>query len=228
MDDPQPVDGNLWGAYVNAGNERWEIVRRSWSVFVRNTRELSQLLAIPSKRTAVSLLLMSDDREATTPFWEELDQRLHNELASAVTLVDHSRRLMKYYRPYIPSMVQEYERRNENVTDLRETAFLRDLRNYLLHYGVPPVIQTLSLSSPAVAGGTGHAIKLSADRLLEWGSWKAKSRDYLAEFKDGPDLRQTVAVYANSMSGLFSWLFEQRLPSHSDPAVLDGFRVEPE
>jgi hypothetical protein len=94
VDDPRPVDGTLWGQYVRAGHERWEVVRRSWSVFVRNTQELQRLLSLPATNPAISLLLMSDDREATTPYWEELDQRLHNELASAVTLVDHARRLM--------------------------------------------------------------------------------------------------------------------------------------
>ena len=54
VDDPRPIDGNLWGQWVRAGSDRWEVVRRSWSVFVRNTTELIDLLKIPGTNMAVS------------------------------------------------------------------------------------------------------------------------------------------------------------------------------
>ena len=227
-DDPRPVDGTLWGQWVRAGNDRWEVVRRSWSVFVRNTAELIDLLKIPTNDIAASLQLMSDDREATALFWEELDQRLHNQLASAVSLVDHTRRLLAYYEADVPTMVAEYKRQNAVVTEINEAAFLRDLRNYLLHYGVPPVIQSLALGLTGDTGGTGHSIKLSAPRLLEWDGWKKRSRDYLSSFadRDGPVLGQDVATYANAMSTLFTWLFQQRQAVHSDQHALDRFRID--
>ena len=145
-DDDRPVDGNLWGQWVRAGAERWEVVRRSWSIFVRNTTELVSILSLPTTNMVVSLQLMGDDHEATSLFWEELDQRLHNQLSSAVSLVDHTRRLLDYYEDDCPTMVTAYKDRNTLVTEMREASFLRDLRNYLLHYGVPPVLQTLQLA----------------------------------------------------------------------------------
>jgi hypothetical protein len=226
-DDPRPIDGNLWGQWVAAGNDRWEVVRRSWSVFVRNTTELIDLLKIPATDLAVSLQLMGDDREATALFWEELDQRLHNQLASAGSLVDHTRRLLAYYESDVPTMVHEYNQRNAVVMEMNETSFLRDLRNYLLHYDIPPVIQSVALGPTGESGGTGHSIKLSAQRLLAWDKWNKRSRDYLSSFadRDGPVLGQVVATYANAMSGLFTWLFQQRQAVHNDEQVLDRFRI---
>jgi hypothetical protein len=170
---------------------------------------------------------MGDDREATTRFWNALDQRLHNQLASAGSLVDHTRRLLDYYQDDCPAMVAAYRERNTLVTDMKEASFLRDLRNYLLHYGVPPVLQTLSLG-PTEAGTTGHSIKLSAVRLLEWDGWKQRSRAYLSAFgdRDGPVLGEDVAAYANAMSQLFTWLFEQRLAVNKDANVLNRFRID--
>ena len=227
-DDQRPVDGNLWGQWVRAGNDRWEVVRRSWSVFVRNTTELIDLLNIPATDIAASLQLMGDDREATGMFWEELDQRLHNQLASAVSLVDHTRRLLAYYESDIPAMVGEYRTRNAAVREMSEASFLRDLRNYLLHYGAPPVIQTLTLGPTGDMGATGHSIKLSPRRLLEWDGWKKPSHHYLSSFadRDGPVLGQDVATYANAMSALFAWLFQQHQAVHSDQHVLDRFRID--
>ena len=226
-DDQRPVDGNLWGQWVRAGNDRWEVVRRSWSVFVRNTTELIYLLKIPATDIAASLQLMGDDREATGMFWEELDQRLHNQLASAVSLVDHTRRLLEYYESDCPTMVAAYRERNATVANMKEAAFLRDLRNYLLHYGAPPFVQSLSLGPPPGAGATGHSLKLSANHLLKWDGWKKQSRLYLSSFgdRDGPVLGQDVAAYAKAMSQLFTWLFSQRVPINNDPAVLARFRL---
>lgn len=224
VDDPRPVNGNLWGEWVGAGNERWEVVRRSWAVFGRNTKELIDLLNIPATNRAVALQLMGDDREASRPFWEALDQRLHNQLASAVSLVDHTRRLLAYYRNDVPAMVAEYERRNLSIMEMNETAFLRDLRNYLLHYGSPPVIQTLQLGP---GGVTGHSVKLSAAFLLGWNEWKASARRYLSSFaeRDGPVLWQVVAAYAKAMSDLVMWLFEQRQVVNRDANVMNRFRI---
>jgi hypothetical protein len=89
VDDSLSIDGNLWGQWVRAGSERWEVARRSWTVFTRNTTELIDLVKMPATNIALALQLMGDDRETTEAFWEELDQRLHNQLASAASLIDH-------------------------------------------------------------------------------------------------------------------------------------------
>ena len=81
--DPRPINGDMWGQWIRAGAERWDVVQRSWSVFARNTTELVNLLKMPATNFDVSLLLMGDDIDASAPFWQELDQRLHNELARA-------------------------------------------------------------------------------------------------------------------------------------------------
>lgn len=223
-DDTRPLDGSRWGQWVSAGSARWEVVRRSFSVFTRNTTELIDLLNRPATDIAFALHLMGNDRDTTDAFWEELDQRLHNQIASAVTLVDHARRLREYYEADIPTLVAEYNSRNASITGMNETAFLRDLRNYLLHYGVAPIIQSLDLG-PA----HGHHLKLSAARLLEWPKWSARSHAYLSTFadSDGPVLGRDVAAYANAMSGLFTWLLQQRQVVHNDPNILNRFRIDP-
>lgn len=225
--DERPIDGSRWGAWVRAGSERWTVVGRSWSVFQRNTTELMNLLNTPATDPVVAAHLMVDDGAGSAPFWEELDQRLHNQLASAASLVDHRRRLLKYYEADFPAFIAEHSKRNASVAEMQETAFLRDLRNYLLHYGSPPVIQALELG-PTRVGGSGHSVKLSASRLLEWSKWSAASRGYLASFGDreGPVLGRDVAAYANAMSGLFTWLSQQRQIVMNGGNVPDRLRMD--
>ena len=129
------------------GNARWDTVRRSWTVFMLNTHELIGLLERPRLDLGLAIQLFGvDDPAITAPFWNELDQRLVNHINSAVTLVAHTGRLTKYYRADSPAMVTEYDRRNATIMAMQQTAFLRDLRNYLLKYGPAPIIQTLGFS----------------------------------------------------------------------------------
>jgi hypothetical protein len=168
------------------------------------------------------------DTPETREFWDEVDQRLHNFVSSAIGLVDHTRRLTKYFAPDVPDTVAEYERRNASVFDLDEASFLRDLRNYLLHFGVAPLLQTMSFNRREDGDTFDHLLKLNAARLLEHDKWSAQSKRYLGGFadRDGPVLRDDVVVYASAMQELFSWLFAQRVPMFNDPRVNDRFRLK--
>ena len=226
--DERPIDGGRWGKWVQDGSERWDVVQRSWNVFALNTTDLVGLLNIPATNIAQSLLLMGDDRQAAAPFWAALDQRLHNQLASAVSLVEHTRRLVTFYGDDAPKMVAEFTARNATVADLEGSVFLRDLRNYLVHYGLAPIVQSLSLGPSDGSGSTGHSVKLSAVGLLGWAKWRAISREYLARFpdRDGPVLIEVVVEYANEMSGLYTWLLQQRAVVMRTDNAPDRFRME--
>ena len=222
VDDPRPINAPLWGAWVRAGADRWDVLGRSWTTFTRNTTELIDLLN-RAANLALALTLMNDDQQ-TDGFWPELDQRLHNQLASTGTLIDHTRRLINCYRSDAPSLATDYDTRKGSVIATNEAAFLRDLRNYLLHYSLPAVVQTLTMGP----GITRHAIKLSSTRLLEWDRWNARARAYLSSFgaHDGPTLGADVAAYANAMRGLFTWLFEQRLVVSAIANTPARFRID--
>lgn len=229
MDEPQrPIDGSLKGAWVRAGVARWNVVTRSYTVFRRNSQKLTRILDRVRVDFAFSMQLSGDDTSETREFWDEVDQRLHNFLASAVSLVDHTRRLTKFFALDVPDIVAEYEVRNATVTELDETSFLRDLRNYLLHFGVAPLLQTLNFNRGEDAETLDHLLKLNAARLLEHDKWSAQSKRYLGGFadRDGPVLRDDVVVYAMAMQDLFSWLFTQRVPIFNDPRVNDRFRMK--
>ena len=218
----RPVDGPRWGEWVRAGAERLDSLGRSWTVFARNTDELLEVLDRPNNDVGFSMVLMGDDRDAIGSFWNEVDQRLHNELASAVSLVEHTRRLLEYLGSDVPAIMAEYTERNSRIMAMNETKFLRKLRNYLLHYGTAPILQSMSLSTGE------HSLKLNAASLLKWPQWNAETREYLSAFdaQDGPVLRQEVAIYATAMLDMFSWLFKQRIAIFNDPEVLDRFRTE--
>ena len=84
---------------------------------------------------------------------------------------------------------------------MKQATFLRDLRNYLVHYGVAPMVLTVALGGTDDPSTTDHAIKLNAHHLLQWRGWKSSARAYLWEFDegDGPVIIDDVVGYANAM-----------------------------
>ncbi len=228
VEDFPPIDGEAWGEWITAVSDLWNVVGRSWTVFERNTEELIGLLNRPANNPRLMMQLMSDDDGETATYWAEFDQRLHNEMASAGSLVDHTRRLTKQCETDFPKFVTEYRNLNANVAHMNEAVFLSDLRNYLLHFGVPPVVQTLNISRIDGSQVADHIIHLSAQKLLEWPKWGSGAGQYLESFPDrnGPVVRTDVVAYAIAMQKLYHWLFEQRQVMSSAENIPYRFRPD--
>lgn len=218
--------GRAWLTYVSEGRAHFYRVGRSWNVFGRNAGELIGLLRSVETDVRSSLRLMQDppapeDEEEYrfhTEFWQQMDQRLHNMLSSAVSLVDHTRPLIKFYS-HEADFSAEWATRSEKVATSDRALFLRKLRNYLLHHGMAPLMQTLHLE-PVSADEFDHLeIKLSAAGLLAWPDWNAAHRKFISSFEGGPPLRQLTTAYAEDMQNLYMWLLEQQSVLHF-PGVL--------
>lgn len=86
-------------------------VARGYRVFLGNDRELRQFLDAHAQPDAALALWDDSNREGFERFLDEVDRLLHNYLASAASLRDHTRRLWQKYPPADAALAQEYERR---------------------------------------------------------------------------------------------------------------------
>lgn len=141
-------------------------------------------------------------------FWDALDQRLHNLVSSAASLVDHTRPLVDFYE-YEPAFREEFKTRNETVAQSPRASFLRRLRNYLLHYGMAPLMETMRLETTTAEEWDHLRVQLSGDGLLGWDGWNRTQRAFISSFEGGPPLREICHAYADDMRELYAWLFEQ-------------------
>jgi hypothetical protein len=216
----RPIDGNAWSEYIDTGRVHFNRVHRSWNVFWRNANEMVGLLRSVEADAVSSLRLMQEpsagDQELTEfhrEFWQALDQRLHNLLSSATSVIDHTRPLVAFYE-HEPDFQAEFQDRNGRVASSPRATFLRRLRNYLLHYGVAPLMQTLRLG-PTTAQEWDHLrVQLSGIRLLVWDGWNREQREFIGSFDNGPPLREICVQYAEDMRELYMWLFEQHARLH--------------
>lgn len=160
-----PIDGNACSAYTSEGRRHFDRVVRSRNVLVRNANDLVALLddaerdilhalalmesgpvASPTLDEETRQALLAEAEAYRQEFWPTLDQRLHNLVASVASLVDQTRPLVDFYSEE-PAFQQEFRRRNDVVAGNPRSKFVRRLRNYLVHAGVAPLMQSTSLVS---------------------------------------------------------------------------------
>ncbi|PWU44490.1 hypothetical protein DLJ46_25720 [Micromonospora globispora] len=137
-------------------------------------------------------------------FYDEVDRRLHNFVAAAATLIDHTRRLVDDYAG--TSFAEEYTRRKDELIAQPEATFVRDLRNFVLHYGLPTIGGTFSIGKEAF----GSQIEIPTASLLTWKGWKPNSRRFLESRGEGVVLTEPLDAYAKSLDSLYQWLFPHR------------------
>lgn len=112
------------------------IARTVYAVLVPNRDELLVLLdrAATDANLAVELFQNVRRPAVRTRFEGAVIRGLHNYVASAMTLVEHTRRVM---RDRSGPIVEEFERRKQEVVANQEVPFIQGLRNYVLHHSLP-------------------------------------------------------------------------------------------
>lgn len=182
---------------------RKEAQRTSYGVFVGNYRELTELLEVVEE-PYVAIHLRKEKRNAELDkIYEELTRLLYNFLASAKSLIDHTRDYMDtFYEGSL--LLDEY---NEKVADHFASSplqgFVQDLRNYTQHYKLPLISATFTIKR-------GHELRvtyaISASELRKWDNWTPRSRQYLELYHDKLPLGQLATDYYTIVKEFYEWL----------------------
>lgn len=123
---------------------------------------------------------------------------LHNALASATTLIDHTRNHVRrcYERHSFYAVYKEKVRAVFAEQELPQ--FVQGLRNFTLHHSLPIASATLSLTPNDPAR---HRFQLARDRLLEGFDGSRRARAFLErqdeKFAVFPQIRTYMEVVAN-------------------------------
>lgn len=149
----------------------------------------------------------------------ELHRHVHNFVASALTLVEHTRIFMR--ANYDGSTLKrKYEERAEATFANSPTAqFVQGLRNYFLHKGMPNTSMYLRYRKnpgPESTGGSmTTGVQMDTDALLEWENWKAPARQFLEQNKGGLLIGSFVRDYTELVTQFHAWLQEALYDHHA-------------
>jgi hypothetical protein len=180
-------------------------VARTYRVFAGNVRQFEGFLAHYDNNVTARLELWDvRNRKGFEAFLNEIDRLLHNYLAAATSLRDHSRRLWRKYPPPDPALTMEYDRLvKECFAESPLANFVQRLRNYSTHSKLPVARGQLTLSREE---GDKSTVILSKSDLLAWPDWNSAARSFI-ESHDGEnmDLRSIVSEYTTLVHEFNEW-----------------------
>jgi len=150
-----------------------DILNISFYVFKKNHTELNS--AILTYRLPQVYIKLWDirNRKKLYQFQKEIIRLFHNFLSSSGSLIDHTRIFIRELYENT-DFLEEY--RNEIKKEFEDSTlaqFIKDLRNYILHKGIPLIKPNLPLEQNKVF------FLISVYKLQKWDKWSKKSREYL-------------------------------------------------
>jgi hypothetical protein len=159
----------------------------------------------------------------------ELLRHLHNFLAAAKSLVDHTRVFIEDH--YLGAAIESTYKRKiaEELENDGVIRFVHDLRNYMLHRSLPPASMTLSVKRPVEIGPgvVSTTVYTDRDKLLEWSRWTSKARDYLCNQSPKFKIIDFCLPYAEKIYEFSSWFDSELTKYHSaDLAELDTLKKQ--
>lgn len=174
------------------------------SVFGPNHLELQEVLERPGKDPDLAIELFQNVREpiAWRQFEAEVHQRLHNYVAASMTLVEHSRRLLRGRKGRV---VDSFAERLAIVNSRPEAVFVAELRNFIQHRSLPIIGHRVEYNRSGMIAEVG----LDTNSLRRWKKWPQLVREYLGQADGWVDVRPIVRTHAELVRELNVWLLSE-------------------
>lgn len=182
-------------------------------VFVKNYDELSDLIVFVTKDEHSVQLFSASKSDQLDVMFREIIRRLHNFVASAVSLIDHTRRLYnKLYK--VNGRFPDYQGRiDRDFASDPLSNFVKCLRHYCVHYGAPLVGGRTSWTR-----GDEHvtrSIHLVAEQLKLYDRWTATAKEYFEQAPEQIDLAEMIDTYNHKVLAFHEWFRSRQREIHA-------------
>jgi hypothetical protein len=145
----------------------------------------------------------------------EVMRLFHNFLASAKSLIDHTRVFVDDYYDGTPLMQAYRQKVQADFATDPLMRFIQDLRNYMLHRGLPG--DSMSLSITRIPETNSHdmvsTVSIDKEKLLTWSSWTKPSLSFLAAADEEIRISRISTSYGERVVAFSDW-FDTTLEKH--------------
>jgi hypothetical protein len=196
---PQPSRASAQRQPLRDEYDYWPSLRRIQGVMIVNENELLSLIDALQNDQRLVISITQSDRIS---LFNELVRLAHNYLSAVSMLVDHTRIFMDRFSDNPVS--REYHARIKVLLKETPAPVLKKLRNYLLHYRIPPFGVNMKLETPL-----RMTVYLDRDQALEYKDWGLSAREYLQRQPKQVVFRDLITVYSTELGSLYEWLQQQ-------------------
>jgi hypothetical protein len=181
----------------------------SYRVFNRNYDELRRYLEHLKDPTESLFQYTPEQRENLELLIDETSRLFHNFLASAQSLVDHTRKIVKKLYSN-QEFIKEYEEKlDRDIKSNPVPRFVQDLRNYTVHYTLPiPALHEL------FAEDIEMSVRLDVEILKQWNRWDRISTSYLETLGESLCIISLSNEYFFLIQNFYQWLTERQTQLH--------------
>lgn len=190
----------------------WNNLKRVYGgIYLPNREELIKTLLAPSKIGDLAVELIQNVRPPVVRerYVNHLIRLIHNYVASLTTLIDHSRRLISHENPQFKN---KYDEKKQKIAATAEHHLITDIRNYMVHYRIPPLAWTMSINDKD--GKESCDFYLDVEALLDWEGWSAESKQLLGASKPKLDLIKLIKNHGKTIDEFNNWLLSQFTKFH--------------
>jgi hypothetical protein len=183
-------------------------------IFDRNFDELHKLIQFLTNDPRVNELYWLENRDKLQMFSREVSRLLHNFVAAAMSLIEHTRRLdEKLYRDR--GRFPDYQKRvDKEFTHDPLARFVKDLRRYCQHRKLPILAFTSSLKSSK--DRLTRTITLPREEIEAFDDWSADAKKYLNTIKDEVNILEVATSYRNKVIKFYEWFQLRQEEIHSE------------
>lgn len=170
----------------------------------------------------VGLKLMSEEHRKTSGVQAHMEvvRLFHNFLASAKSLIDHTRVFVEEHYEGTPLMQAYQQKIDADFTNDMLMKFIQDLRNYMLHRALPEGSMSFSITRNPDTNAQDMMSTIYIDKkgLLTWSKWTKPSLSFLYAADDKIRISQISAAYGERVLGFTEW-FDKRLHKHHETDI---------
>ena len=182
-------------------------------IFDQNYYDLKRLaLAFAEPKFAIEVSRVGNE-EKMKIVHRTFVRLLHNYLASAHSLIEHSQVFKnKYYNDH--DFKQEYQDKITSHFDNSQLAhFIKELRHYIIHKGLP-------ITSARIQFGRDKefdsSIMLHINEMREWSGWTSKSTEFMKALNDKIKIYDIVDSYWNLVGEFYDWFGQKQDEIHAE------------
>lgn len=184
----------------------------TYNIFQGNYSELQKACAIVEDQQIGLELMLQSNRVQGLQAHMEVMRLFHNFLAAAKSLVDHTRVFVDHYYDGTPFKDAYTQKIRNEIAEDPLIKFIQDLRNYMLHRGLPSGAMSLSMTNNPDTGEQTMETTVSIDKekLLEWQNWTKGSQTFLSTAPVNIKISELSDAYGKKIETFYEW-FDNKL-----------------
>jgi hypothetical protein len=182
--------------------------------FHKNYGALNTILTFLSSDERADLFFLRRNRDKLAAVGRDIVCYIHNYVASAQSLIDHTRNL--YNKLYAPGQqFPEYQARVRTEFAQDPLAqFVVSLRQYCQHYKAPEI--TVETTYPnGLNARPVRRILLALSDLQTFDGWRPKAREYLRTITKAVDIHEVATAYRHKVMAFYQWVQTRQDETHA-------------